>query len=225
MEKNTKPKTYFVPPLLLFDSGLSKKENRLFEALLLAGGGWFAKQAALSAQAALQIAQGLGLARAEQRELFDAARMLDVGLPALCPQLFGAEAPQEEGEEPAERMRIRLRNHPVLGARTARDFGMGPLGVDGIASHHEYWNGSGYPQGLREEAIPLGARILGVASTWAALLLPAPPQRRQSAAEAEKNLEKLAGLVLDPSLVSLFLAARHHFWQEPESPNAEKIGA
>ena len=102
---------------------------------------------------------------------------------------------------------------------------MGPLGVDGIASHHEYWNGSGYPQGLREEAIPLGARILSVSSTWAALLLPAPPQRRQSAAEAEKNLEKLAGLVLDPSLVSLFLAARHHFWQEPESPNVEKIGA
>jgi HD-GYP domain-containing protein (c-di-GMP phosphodiesterase class II) len=72
--------------------------------------------------------------------------------------------------------------------------------------HQEWWNGEGYPDGLRREQIPLAARILRVADTFCALTDNRPFTRAISTAEARKYLAQWAGLELDPAVVHAFLS-------------------
>lgn len=74
--------------------------------------------------------------------------------------------------------------------------------AEGIRHHHESWDGSGFPAGLRKDAIPLLARIVAVADTFDVL----SSERGQALPlrEVEKQLEARSGKELDPSLVSLF---------------------
>ena len=99
-----------------------------------------------------------------------------------------------------------IQTHPAVGAEIigAVDFGypVAPL----IASHHERWNGEGYPRGLRGDEIPLGSRILGIVDYFDALLADRPYHRARSEAEARLTIKEERGLALDPRLVDMFLA-------------------
>jgi HD-GYP domain-containing protein (c-di-GMP phosphodiesterase class II) len=80
-----------------------------------------------------------------------------------------------------------------------------------VLHEHEHWNGSGYPKGLREEEIPIGARVVAVADVYSALTTERayrPPQGKPlkySHEEACLILSEMAGSVLDPNLVRTFL--------------------
>ena len=94
---------------------------------------------------------------------------------------------------------------------------MAPL----IASHHERWNGEGYPKGLRGDDIPLGSRILGIVDYFDALIADRPYHKARSEAEARLTIKEERGVALDPRLVDMFLAIL-----EEEMPlSADAMGA
>jgi HD-GYP domain-containing protein (c-di-GMP phosphodiesterase class II) len=103
--------------------------------------------------------------------------------------------------------RFDLQRHPVIGEQDVAKLGM-PRGVQLIVRwHHEWWNGSGYPDGLESEQIPLAARILRAADTYAALTSSRPFRAALTADEAKKYLTEWAGIEFDPIVVKAFLKA------------------
>ncbi len=73
-----------------------------------------------------------------------------------------------------------------------------------IRHHHEWWNGEGYPDGLREEAIPLGARIIAVADAFDAMTSDRVYRKALSNSTAMAELRKQAGRQFDPEVVAAF---------------------
>lgn len=105
--------------------------------------------------------------------------------------------------------RIDLQRHPVIGEQEAAKLSL-QRGVQLIVRwHHEWWNGGGYPDGLEAEQIPLAARILRVADTYAALTSARPFRGAQSPDEARKYLIEWAGIEFDPAVIMAFLSIPH----------------
>lgn len=117
---------------------------------------------------------------------------------------------------PAERMD--MQRHPVIGEQEAakRGFSRGVQLL--IRWHHEWWNGSGYPDALEGEQIPLAARILRVADSFAALRDDRPRRNAMSVAEAKTYLNDWTGLEFDPKVVRAFLNSEYIDFLEVEKP-------
>ena len=77
--------------------------------------------------------------------------------------------------------------------------------ADIIGSHHENYDGTGYPKGLKQEEIPLLARIISLVDTFDAMVSDRPYRKGQSIEIALEELKKVAGAQLDPQLVSMFI--------------------
>ena len=78
--------------------------------------------------------------------------------------------------------------------------------VDVILHHHERWDGGGYPDGLRAEAIPLASRVVGVVDAYSAMISKRSYKDSMSSAEARAELTKCRGTHFDPAVVDAFLA-------------------
>jgi putative two-component system response regulator len=99
----------------------------------------------------------------------------------------------------------RMREHPLVGAQILAPLEFFAEGALIVRHHHERLDGSGYPDGLRGEAIPLGARVVAVADTYDALTSDRPYRRGLSHEEAVRRLRGEAGRTLDADLTQLFL--------------------
>jgi len=77
--------------------------------------------------------------------------------------------------------------------------------------HHEHWDGTGYPRGLREEEIPLTARIFSIVDVWDALSSDRPYRAAWKENKVREFLIKQTGILFDPSLVPLFLESLDSF--------------
>ena len=99
-----------------------------------------------------------------------------------------------------------LSRHPVIGESEAARLGLERGAQLIVRWHHEWWNGSGYPDALRGEEIPLAARILRVADSYAALTAARPFRAAMAPDAARDTLADWAGLEFDPHVVHLFLA-------------------
>jgi diguanylate cyclase (GGDEF)-like protein len=77
-----------------------------------------------------------------------------------------------------------------------------------IRSHHERWDGNGYPSGLSGEEIPLGARIIAVCDAWHAMISDRPYRKALPEKEALRRLREGSGSQFDPAVIDAFLAAR-----------------
>jgi response regulator RpfG family c-di-GMP phosphodiesterase len=95
-------------------------------------------------------------------------------------------------------------HRPDLGARMGRAMGLPADAVQIIALHHERWDGTGYPFGLREERTPLLARIVGIAQVFDDLAAEKPERSSLPIDEALQQIEQQAGTAFDPSLTELF---------------------
>jgi HD-GYP domain-containing protein (c-di-GMP phosphodiesterase class II) len=102
--------------------------------------------------------------------------------------------------------RLDLWRHPVIGEREASRVGADRAAQLLVRWHHEWWNGSGYPDALRREEIPLAARILRVADSYVALTDDRPFRRAFSEEAAKRELMSRAGIEFDPGVVSMFLS-------------------
>ena len=98
-----------------------------------------------------------------------------------------------------------MKSHPVVGAEIVAPLDFFSEGATLIRCHHERFDGSGYPDGLKAEEIPLGARIVAVADVYDALTTDRPYRPRLTTPDALKLLDEMSGHGLDPSLVTVFV--------------------
>jgi HD-GYP domain-containing protein (c-di-GMP phosphodiesterase class II) len=152
---------------------------------------WVATQSRL-------VARRLELAPGEVRRVECGARVHDVGKIIVSPEILekpGRLAPCEHAE---------VQRHAIFGARLVAS--LDDPGLTAIVRHHhERIDGSGYPDGLRREEIPLGARIVAVADTYDALTSRRPYRAASSPDAAIELLEGEAGRTLDPEVVDAFV--------------------
>ncbi len=130
---------------------------------------------------ATRLGSELGLSQKECAELVFAAVLSDMGMIGLAEDAWENPAPQLSDE-----VRARVRRHPQRSERSVREIPhLEPLGVL-VRHHHEWWDGSGYPDGLAGSEIPLGAQVLRIADTVTALGAPRP---HRGAVEPDQILE------------------------------------
>jgi diguanylate cyclase (GGDEF)-like protein/putative nucleotidyltransferase with HDIG domain len=145
---------------------------------------------------AMQLGHDLGLSEPELEALRAAALLHDIGKLAVPEQILAK--PGRLTAEEFEKMKI----HPTVGAeildRVRFPYPVTPI----VRSHHEKWNGQGYPEGLRGDAIPMGARILSVVDCFDALTSERPYRRAMSADDAMKHVVSEAGTSFDPRVVT-----------------------
>jgi HD-GYP domain-containing protein (c-di-GMP phosphodiesterase class II) len=104
--------------------------------------------------------------------------------------------------------RVDLQRHPVIGEQAAAKLGLSRAVQLMIRWHHEWWNGSGYPDGLAGESIPLAARVLRVADTYAALVSKRPFRAAMNKEDARRYMIEWSGIEFDPAVVRAFLSPR-----------------
>jgi diguanylate cyclase (GGDEF)-like protein/putative nucleotidyltransferase with HDIG domain len=145
---------------------------------------------------AVQLGKDLGLTDAELNALRAASMLHDIGKLAVPEQILSK--PGRLTPEEFDRMKI----HPIVGAeildRVQFPYPVVPI----VRSHHEKWDGSGYPYGLKREAIPIGARILSVVDCFDALTSERPYRRAMSADDAMKHLVSEIDTSFDPRVVA-----------------------
>ena len=148
---------------------------------------------------AIALARALGLPEAEIQGVKTAALLHDIGKLAVPEHILAKPGPLT----PEEFQKVRI--HPQVGAGIISavrfPYPVAPL----ILSHHERWDGRGYPSGLREEDIPLGARILSVVDYFDALTSERPYHQAMSVEGALGLLQRESGKALDPRIVETFL--------------------
>lgn len=147
-----------------------------------------------------RIGARLELSSSELARLFFASVLADTGMIGLVEDAWENPVPVLPPDE-----RSRVQEHPLRGEKTVRRIpylgGIAPL----VRHHHEWWDGSGYPEGLSGEEIPLGAQILRLADTAAALGEERPQRPALSHAEIRREMEKCAGRECSPELTEHFL--------------------
>ena len=97
-----------------------------------------------------------------------------------------------------------MRRHPVLGVRVLSSADL-PRLLPWIHHHHECWDGSGYPDGLVAEQIPLGARVLAVVDAWERYVVRQPTRRALTRPEAAARIVAESGILWDPQLAEALL--------------------
>jgi putative nucleotidyltransferase with HDIG domain len=112
---------------------------------------------------------------------------------------------------PAERQE--MRKHPEMGHRMLQHISFLEAGLDIVLYHHERWDGLGYPRGLKEEEIPLGARIFALVDTLDAMTSDRPYRPAVSLEQARDEVRKHAGSQFDPQLAELVLSIPAAAWQ------------
>ena len=147
------------------------------------------------------LAAASGMPDDEVEVLFNAAPMHDIGkigIPEVILLKPGKLTPDE--------WRV-MKKHPAIGAGIIGRHTHPLLNTARIVAltHHEKWDGTGYPRGLVGEAIPLAGRIVAIADVFDALTSERPYKHARSVDEARTYLEKEAGTQFDPRLVALFI--------------------
>jgi diguanylate cyclase (GGDEF)-like protein/putative nucleotidyltransferase with HDIG domain len=151
---------------------------------------------------AVEIGKDMGLSEPHLEALRAAALLHDIGKLAIPEHIISK--PGRLTPEEFEKMKI----HPVVGAeilaRVAFPYPVAPL----VRAHHEKWDGSGYPDGLKGEKIPLGARILAAVDCLDALAADRQYRRAVPLDEAMRQVAALSGKAFDPAVVAV-LAGRY----------------
>ena len=154
------------------------------------------------AELAAGVARALGLDGRSREEVARAAELHDVGKMAIPAEILEKRGPLADAE------RELMRSHTVVGeamiccAPTLRRVALL------VRASHERWDGHGYPDGLRGEAIPLGARIVAVCDAYSAMCEDRPYGNVLSEAQALAELRRCAGTQFDPRVVHAFCHAR-----------------
>jgi HD-GYP domain-containing protein (c-di-GMP phosphodiesterase class II) len=162
--------------------------------------GYAHPHAARVAAIADELAARFGLGRDDRANLHVAALAHDLGEAAMGRDYIKRDGPLSDEE------RLDLARHPVIGEQEAARAGAERGAQLLVRWHHEWWNGTGYPDALRGEQIPLPARILRAADSYAALTDDRPFRRALTEEAARKHLAEWAGLEFDPRVVRALLS-------------------
>ncbi len=141
----------------------------------------------------------LGLPTADAEAIAQAGLLHDIGKIGVPEAVLRKAGPLTESEWSV------MRRHPLVGAQIVAPFDFLASGALIIRHHHERWDGSGYPDGLSGEAIPLGARIVAVADVYDALTSARPYRPALPVSQARARLVAEAGATLDARVVAALL--------------------
>lgn len=149
---------------------------------------------------ALELAKDLGVTELETEALKAASVLHDIGKLAVPEHIISK--PGKLTPEEFEKMKV----HPIVGAEILEQvrfpYPVAPI----VRSHHEKWDGSGYPDGLSGDAIPIGARILSAVDCLDALASDRQYRRALPLDQAMAHVEKEAGKAFDPRVVAALKA-------------------
>jgi putative nucleotidyltransferase with HDIG domain len=158
-----------------------------------------ARHSAAVARYAAELAAAMDLPGDQVDLVHTAALLHDIGKFAFPDSILLAEPHLQEQQWET------VRRHPEDGARIVRRVdGYGPV-ADIILSHHERWDGTGYPRGIAGEEIPLAARLISVADTYDVLTARDSYRQPVSSDEAIAELQRAAGTQLDAKAVDAFV--------------------
>ena len=106
-----------------------------------------------------------------------------------------------------------MKRHPVIGHQILSPVKfLGPV-AQMVLYHQEWYNGQGYPDGLKGDAIPMGARIVAVIDAWDAMMSDRPYRKALGRDKALGELKKGAGTQFDPKVVEVFLKLEDSEWR------------
>ncbi len=148
-----------------------------------------------------RLAREIGLDDKTSRLLLYASPMHDVGKIGIPDRIL-----LKPGKLNAEEWKI-MKTHAEIGAKilSGSSSGLMQMGETIARCHHEHWDGSGYPQGLKGREIPVEARIVTVCDVFDALTSERPYKEAWSVADTVAEMKRLKGTLFDPELLEMFL--------------------
>jgi diguanylate cyclase (GGDEF)-like protein len=149
---------------------------------------------------ALAVAHAHGMTEAETRDIEHGVILHDIGKIGIPDSILLKPGPLTPDEWKV------MRTHPEVGRRLVEHIPFLAGAVPIVYHHHERWDGNGYPEGLRGEHIPLGARIFAVADALDAMTFDRPYSRAVSLEAARAEIDRCAGTHFDPAVVATFLS-------------------
>ncbi len=150
----------------------------------------------------------LGLDREQQRSLEFGSLLHDIGKIGVPDAILRKPAKLTDEEW------VRMREHPQHGQAILREIEFLRGAARVVGQHHEKWDGSGYPLGLRGEEIDMNARIFAVADAFDAMISDRVYRAGRPYEEAAEELEKFAGRQFDPTVVAAFHRVPREDWDE-----------
>jgi diguanylate cyclase (GGDEF)-like protein len=151
------------------------------------------------AELSAQVARSLGLDEREVERVRAAARLHDIGKVGIPDDIL------RKGGDLSEQEWQTMRGHPMIGERIVRSMpGLGPVARI-IRHEHERWDGSGYPEGLSGEQIPIGARIVFACDAYHAMTSNRPYREAMSHGDAIRELAEGAGSQFDPQVTEVLI--------------------
>lgn len=148
---------------------------------------------------AVLLGKALGFSKEEIQTLHYAGLLHDVGIVVIPDAVLnktGALTPEEWAM---------VREHPVTGARLVGQVPSLQGVVSPVRHHHERYDGSGYPDGLKGEAIPFLARVLAVADAYSAMTSDRPHRKALTPEDVTRQIAQGAGTLFDPAIVKVFV--------------------
>ena len=145
------------------------------------------------------IARALGLSSEETADLVFAARVHDVGKIFVPEQILNKPGPLHDEEF------FQVKLHPHIGAEIVGKIPHSDMMREAIEHHHQRFDGSGYPDGLRGEQVPLWARIIGLADAYANMVTEQSFSAARTPDQALDELSKMSGTRFDGMLVRLLI--------------------
>ncbi|HKX17040.1 MAG TPA: PAS domain S-box protein [bacterium] len=147
----------------------------------------------------LRMARALGIEPSEFGHIRRGSLLHDIGELGVPDAILLKQGPLTEGEWQI------VRRHPVSAYELLQPIPYLRQAIDIPHCHHERWDGTGYPRGLRGEQIPLAARIFAVADTWDVLNSNRPYRAAWNRERAVQHIRGEAGRAFDPKIVEMFL--------------------
>jgi PAS domain S-box-containing protein/putative nucleotidyltransferase with HDIG domain len=158
------------------------------------------------AETAAGIAEVIGLGPSDVELLREAALLHDIGKVGVPDAVLLKRGPLDGSEREAMKAHTTIGRTILAGSRSEILRTAAEISV----SHHEWWDGSGYPDGLMGEQIPLSARIVAVADVFDALTHERPYKSAWTIADAVEEIDRMRGRQFDPQVVDAFLLLDHH---------------
>ena len=167
------------------------------------------------AQLSEWMAEAMVLGHKEIEDIRTAGMLHDVGKVAMPTRLLGSRQPHTDDDL------VTMAGHAVAGVELVKDVDFLSGSVDGIAHHHERFDGLGYPDGLAGTDIPLSARVIAVADAFECLTSSRSYRPALSADDALAVIRERAGTQFDPQVVELLAKAlsRHEWLPTERSPD------
>jgi len=147
----------------------------------------------------LKLAEKLGVPAAEHEGIRIGSLLHDIGKIAIPDKILLKQGKLTDAEWEI------MQKHPQYAYDLISAISYFQHALDIPYCHHEHWNGTGYPRGLREEEIPFAARIFTMVDVWDALSSDRPYRAAWKADAIKDYMIKQSGILFDPALLSLFL--------------------